>query len=412
MQIVENEGMAKRKIVFTAAFFVIFVCSASAAFSVFSIPLQNATGGNAAQVALTLTIYQFFMSLFGIISGRIVDKSGPKMLMYIGGLVFGLGWFSTAFVTSIPLLYLSCGIVAGAGNGLLYNPSLNVALRWYPEKRGTMSGVLLCAASIGPLVTAKTGAILCDKFGIHGLIYLGAAYLVIIWLVGWKMRVPDKDWAPEGFLKTDTGATAAHMDFSPKQMLSTIIFWLLLLLFSIACTAGIMMIGSLSAIGQVQLGLSAVDAANLVAVNLLSNLCGRLIIGKLCDKWGELETLAFIFILTVISLIGLSFSYSLPIFVFFLIILGASFGGVLVVFPPLTRKTFGVKHSGVNYGIMFFGYSIGALLGPQIAARFVNLTDGIKAYHQAFMIATGVAIAGLILSIIMRGLLKRKSSNR
>ena len=402
MEIVENKGMEKRKLIFTAAFFVIFVCSASAAFSVFSIPLQEATGGNASQVALTLTIYQFSMSLFGIISGRIVDKSGPKKLMYIGGLIFGLGWFMTAFVTSIPLLYLTCGLVGGAGNGLLYNPSLNTALRWYPEKRGTMSGVLLCAASVGPLVTAKAGAILCDQFGIRGLTFLGISYLIIIWLVGFKMELPEKNWLPTGFSQVSANSDSNQNHYAPKEMLSTSKFWLLLLLFSIACTGGIMMIGTLSSIGQVQLGMTPVSAANLVAVNLLSNLCGRLIIGKLCDKWGELETLALIFVLTIISLIGLSFSYSLPIFIFFLIILGASFGGVLVVFPPLTSKTFGMKHSGVNYGIMFFGYSIGALLGPQIAARFVDPSLGIKAYHQAFIIATFVAIVGLVLALIVR----------
>ena len=285
---------------------------------------------------------------------------------------------------------------------MLYNPSLNTALRWYPEKRGTMSGVLLCAASVGPLVTAKAGAILCDQFGIRGLTFLGISYLIIIWLVGFKMELPEKDWLPTGFSQVSANSDSNQNHYAPKEMLSTSKFWLLLLLFSIACTGGIMMIGTLSSIGQVQLGMTPVSAANLVAVNLLSNLCGRLIIGKLCDKWGELETLALIFVLTIISLIGLSFSYSLPIFIFFLIILGASFGGVLVVFPPLTSKTFGMKHSGVNYGIMFFGYSIGALLGPQIAARFVDPSLGIKAYHQAFIIATFVAIVGLVLALIVR----------
>ncbi|MHC5248669.1 L-lactate MFS transporter [Enterococcus sp. LJL90] len=408
MDITQQQQLSVRKIVFVAAFFVIFVCSASAAFSVFSIPLQEATGGDAAQVAFALTIYQFFMALFGIISGRIVDKSGPKKLMYVGGLVFGLGWFATAFATSIPMLYITCGFVAGAGNGLLYNPALNTALRWYPEKRGTMSGVLLCAASVGPLVTARAGAILCDAFGIQGLMYLGVAYLIVIWAVGWKMSLPEKGWQPANFTQQTAQGNPSGKSFSPKEMVSTLQFWLLLLLFSVACTAGIMMIGSLSAIGQTQLGMSAIAASNLVAVNLISNLCGRLIIGKLCDKWGELPTLALIFVLTFVALIGLSFAYSLPVFIFFLIILGWSFGGVLVVFPPLTAKTFGMEFSGVNYGIMFFGYSVGALFGPQIAARFVNASAGTAAYHTVFYVAAAVAVFGLILVALVRQILKKR----
>src|SRR5699024_6135142 len=161
----EEKTQTKSKFVFTAAFIIIFCCSASAAFSVFAETLQEATGGTAAQVALTLTIYQFFMALFGIISGRVIDKTSPKKLMFIGGIVFGLGWFLGAFANSIPFLYLSIGFLAGAGNGLLYNPALLTTLKWFPKNSGTVSGFLLGAASLGPLVLAKVGAILCDRLG-------------------------------------------------------------------------------------------------------------------------------------------------------------------------------------------------------------------------------------------------------
>ncbi|WP_288746553.1 hypothetical protein [uncultured Enterococcus sp.] len=86
-----------------------------------------------------------------------------------------------------------------------------------------------------------------------------------------------------------------------------------------------------------------------------------------------------------------------------IIILGASFGGVLVVFPPLTSKTFGMKNPGVNYGIMFFGYSIGALLGPQIAARFVDQTSVPFSLHCGPV----VAIVGFVLSLVVRAMLKK-----
>ena len=250
-----------RVLIFSAAFIVIFCCSASAAFSVFAEPLRAATGGDAAQVALTLTIYQFFMALVGVLSGKIVDKFGPKMLMYAGGAVFGLGWLLTAFSTSIPMLYITCGVIAGAGNGLLYNPSINTAMKWFPEKKGTMSGVLLGAASLGPLVLAKVGALLCQQFGVRGFIYIGIAYWVIVWLVGWKMKAPEAGWKPEGWNPAAAGVSQGR-DYTPGEMVKTGTFWVLLALFSIACTSGIMMIGSLSGIAQVQLNMTAIAAAN------------------------------------------------------------------------------------------------------------------------------------------------------
>ncbi|RRK10915.1 MFS transporter [Lactiplantibacillus garii] len=390
-----NTRMVHRSHVFTAAFLIIFCCAASSAFSVFAIPLQKATGGTESQVALTLTLYQFFMACFGVASGHIMDKFGAKKLMYFGGLIFGLGWLLTAFVHNLFFLYLTVGLMAGAGNGIMYNPALLTALKWFPEKRGTISGLLLGAASLGPLVLAKVGAILCSQYGMNGFIPIGLAYLVICWAVGWMMETPtEHDVATPA-------VTANSHDFTPQAMLKTWQFWSLLLLFSIACTAGIMLIGSLSTIAQVQLQMTPIVAANMVVVNTLANFGGRLLTGKLTDKLGQTKTLAGILILTMVGLAGLRFSTGLVGFTIFLILLGASFGGVLVVYPTLTGNTFGSTHSGINYGLMFFGYAIGALVGPQIAALFTDKGAGTATYYPAYLVAIGVAAVGLIIDLIL-----------
>lgn len=394
--------MKQRKIVFTAAFIIIFCCSASAAFSVFSKPLQEATGGDASQVALTLTIYQSVMALFGILSGKIVDKSGPKKLMFIGGLVFGLGWALTAIASSIPMLYLTTGAIAGAGNGLLYNPSLNMALKWFPEKKGTMSGLLLAAASVGPLALSKVGAILCEAVGTTGFIYIGAAYVVLVCLASMFVAVPQTGWEPDGYTPAQQAANQPVQDVAPGAMIKMGKFWMMLILFALSCTAGIMMIGSLSTIAQTQLGVDPIVASNFVAINCLANLCGRLIIGRFCDKVGELKTLVGILIVTAGALFGLKMAGdSLVLFTICLILLGGAFGGVLVVYPPLTAKNFGMKNQGMNYGIMFFAYAIGSLLGPQIAAKFVDSTAGIYAYGNVYLVAIGVAIVGLVMNLVL-----------
>lgn len=399
--------MQKRKFVFTAAFVIIFCCSASAAFSVFSKPLQEATGGNSAQVALTLTIYQTFMALFGILSGKIIDKSGPKKLMFIGGIVFGLGWALTAFASSIPMLYLTTGLIAGAGNGLLYNPSLNMALKWFPEKKGTMSGLLLASASVGPLALSKVGAILCEAMGTKGFIYIGIAYTILVCIASWFTAVPEDGWVPDGYTLEKQTDNNSVKDVAPGEMIKTVKFWIMLLLFALSCTAGIMMIGSLSTIAQTQLGVDPIVASNFVAVNCIANLCGRLIIGKFCDKVGEAKTLIGILVATILSLLGLKFvGSSIALFTACLVILGGAFGGVLVVYPPLTAKNFGMKNQGMNYGIMFFAYAIGSLLGPQIAARFVDVNAGMMAYGPVYMVAIGVAIVGLVFNFILMSQMK------
>lgn len=386
-----------RNYVFIGAFIAVWCVSAANVFTVFDEPLQAATGGTAPEVALALTIYQTVMALFGILSGRIVDKAGPRKLAFIGGTVFGLGWILTGFATSVPLLYLTYGVLAGAGNGLLYNPAINTALKWFPEKRGTMNGVLLCAASIGGIMLSKIGALLNSTFGQKGFIFIGVAFLVLSWIAGSLMQPVPADWQPNGAKLAGTTAQPEDVNSTPGQMVKTPTFWLILIIFAIAATSGLMLIGKLSAIVQTQLGFDAVTAANFVMINTAANLVGRLTTGKLCDKIGEIPTLAGIIVLTIIGLLGLSISTNAALFAVFLCLLGASFGGVLVVFPPLTSKKFGLKNFGINYGIMFFAYAIASLVGPQIASRLVDTTAGVQAYQSAFYVASAVALVGLVL---------------
>ncbi len=392
---------ANRNLVFIGAFIAVWCVSAANVFTVFDKPLQEATGGSAPQVALALTIYQTVMAVFGILSGRIVDKAGPRMLTFVGGAVFGAGWILTGFAANIPMLYLTYGVLAGAGNGLLYNPAINTALRWFPEKRGTMNGVLLCAASIGGIMLSKLGAVLNHSFGQKGFVYIGIGFLALCFVAGLLMKPVPGNWAPAGSNTTQAASAGKEINCSPTQMLRTPTFWLMLIIFAIAATSGLMLIGKLSAIVQTQLGFNAVTAANFVMINTAANLVGRLTTGKLCDKIGEVKTLAGILLLTIIGLLGLSMSTNPVMFAVFLCLLGASFGGVLVAFPPLTSRQFGLKNFGINYGIMFFAYAIASLVGPQIASRLVNADAGISAYHTAFYVASAVAAVGLVLLIAL-----------
>ncbi|WP_188043057.1 L-lactate MFS transporter [Changpingibacter yushuensis] len=394
--------VANRNYVFIGAFIAVWVVSAANVFTVFDKPLQEATGGSAAEVALALTIYQTVMALCGILSGRIVDQAGPRKLAFVGGAIFGLGWILTGFASSIPVLYFTYGVLAGAGNGLLYNPAINTALKWFPEKRGTMNGVLLCAASIGAMMLSKIGAVLNNSFGQKGFIYIGIGFLILSWTAGALMRPIPDGWQPKDWKASSTTVSSNNENnYGPKQMVSTTTFWLMLVIFAIAATSGLMLIGKLSAIVQTQLGFDAVTAANFVMINTAANLVGRLTTGKLCDKIGEVPTLAGILVLTITGLLGLSIATNPVVFAIFLCLLGASFGGVLVVFPPLTSRQFGMKNFGINYGIMFFAYAIASLVGPQIASNLVDTAAGVHAYQTAFYVASAVAVVGLALIALL-----------
>ena len=402
--------------VFLASFFIVFCTGGVSAFSVFSQALQQSSGGTASQVALAYSINLFFLAFIGIFAGRIVDKSSPKILMYLGGLLLGLGWALSAVVTSPVMLCLTFGVMAGTGAGLVYNPCITLALRWYPEKRGTMSGILLASASLGPITTAKAGVWLYSVIGIYGLAVIGAAFLILTWGFGWLVKPPIEGWQPpepkkknSAVVPSGASALSPARDFTPLEMVKSKEFWVMAVLYMLASTAGILLLGTLSTIGQVQLGITAQTAANLVVINCVANFAGRTFVGKLCDALGETKTLLILLVATCVALFGMRSSYSLGAFVAFLILNGFSFGGILVVFPPLTSRLFGLKNAGINYGIMFMAYAVAALFAPQIGALAAKPELGAATYSFSFLLAICIAVAGIAVDIVLMFVMKKRN---
>ena len=371
-----------RKKVFAASWIVIFVAAGISAYSVFKASIMEATGGTDSQISIAYTIQQLFAATLGIFSGRAVDKIGPRIVIYLGGFLYGFGWLVGGLTTSVPMFYLFFGVVNGIGSGLIYNSSVATGLKWYPEKKGTMSGLLLMSASIGPFLTSRFGEILCNGLGLgaKGLSVIGAAYIVLVWAVGWIMTVPGKDWVAPPIPASVTNLEKADREYGPLEMMKTLRFWLMIVLMCLASMTGIMFVGALSGIAQAQLGVGTAAASWIVGISALANFVGRMGFGRVCDRLGEAKTVLIILVVTI-------------------------FGGVLVCFPPFTQKVFGMENSGVNYGIMFLGYASGSYFGPQIAAKTKMLgPDGAvmaTSYANAYGIAIGVGVAGIVVCLLL-----------
>ena len=364
-------------------------------------------GGSPIQISIAYTIQQLFAATLGIFSGRAVDKIGPRIVIYLGGFLYGFGWLVGGLTTSVPMFYLFFGVVNGIGSGLIYNSSVATGLKWYPEKKGTMSGLLLMSASIGPFLTSRFGEILCNGLGLgaKGLSVIGAAYIVLVWAVGWIMTVPGKDWVAPPIPASVTNLEKADREYGPLEMMKTLRFWLMIVLMCLASMTGIMFVGALSGIAQAQLGVGTAAASWIVGISALANFVGRMGFGRVCDRLGEAKTVLIILVVTILSLFVMKNAFTIPLFITCLIFIGAAFGGVLVCFPPFTQKVFGMENSGVNYGIMFLGYASGSYFGPQIAAKTKMLgPDGAvmaTSYANAYGIAIGVGVAGIVVCLLL-----------
>ncbi|MBW3089441.1 OFA family MFS transporter [Bifidobacterium miconisargentati] len=402
--------------VLSAAFVVMFFVASIALFSVFLNPLSEQHGWTPAEVSLSYSIFQTVMAVTGIFSGRISDKFGPRTVMLVGGFVFGLGWFLTGMADSLPMLYICHGLIAAVGNGLVYNPALTTAQRWFPDIRGKASGILLAAAAIGPATLAPVANALSSAFGVsNALRILGVTFWVTITLGSLFVQPAPADYRPKGWnppvadkpaAATASAASVASDDdgsFDFKAMLASPRFYVLLAVYAMAASSGTMLVGAVSSISQEHVGAvgtmtAAAFGAMAVSISTISNFLGRLTFGALYDKFGAFKCLSIMLVVTALAMVAMSFAYNAAFFVACVIVLGFAFGALLVIYPPLTGETFGTKHLGVNYGIMFLGYALGAWIGPRLAT---GLHSEVYGYRMAFYAAAGITLLGLVIVLLL-----------
>lgn len=391
----------KRWFVFASAWLIIFCVSSVAVFSVFSAPMTKMYGWSKSEFTLAYSMYTIVFAIVAIFAGSITDKHGAKKLMYIGGILFGLGWFFTGTVQNLTKLYLTFSLIAGGGAGLMYNSALTTALRWFPDKGGKISGLLLSGAAIGPFILSPFSANLIQRFGVlNSFKILGVLFAIIICSVGWLLESAPANYKPEGWQPStaQTGSTFVN-DYEWKEMLVTPLFYVLLLTLVCASTAGTMMVSSASVIAQEQVGLSVTDAALIVSISTLFNFVGRLSFGVIYDKLGGHKSLLVSLILTIAALLMISVAKTTVFFIICIILLGFTFGGLLVIFPPMTSKSFGAKNLGINYAIVFLGYAGGSFVGPRIASYYRDTTGTFTMAYisAAILTAIGIVLVGILL---------------
>lgn len=385
-----------RWLIFAAAWWINLFTAATAIYSAFSLPMTSLHQWSLSGFNLGYSIYLIVFCVTGIFAGRLCDKYGPVKIIYIGSTLFGLGWIGCGFATDLWMLYLCYGFIASAGGGAVYNAVISSALRWFPDKGGSVSGMILSAAALGPAIMMPIARWLIDEYGPNNtFMIIGVAHIVGIWTVGWLItKVPD-NYRPAGWQPSAEAAQKAMgTDYNWRQMFTMPVFYLLFVAFVFATTSGNMVLSSASPIAQSQIKMTPGVAAYTVTVMTLANFFGRLSFGVIFDKIGDYKALALSLVLNGVAMLLMSTATTAATFFAYIGLLGFSFGGLLAVFAPIVKKTFGSKNFGMNFGIMFTGYSGGALIGSQVAAYY---KQQVGTFTSAYYIAAVLALVALML---------------
>ena len=407
--------MKKQKMMTVAATITIqLTLGVAYIWSVFQTGVANSIfGGDNAAASLTFSLLLATLTIGSVIGGKLAVKFSTRRVVLIGGIILSAGFLIASFVTaSFPwMLWISYGVMGGVGMGFTYSTTIACVQRWYPHKKGFITGVVVASLGFGGVVFTPIIESLITAFGGEGsgesgvFMVLSLVFLTVCTCGSFLLKSP-----PEDYVKSLTGTTAAAAksvkNYSPKEMLRTPQFYLITLTLLLACMGGLMMMNFAKPFAVMK-GLEATATIGVLAITM-SNSLGRMIWGIVSDKLGRINT---IFVLLAGSaVLSLLVSIADGYWIYFLIaLIGFFYGGFLSTIPALIADLFGAKHMASNYGYVLLGFGTGAIISSQIVGYYVNLaaTD-INLLFPAFNIASICAAAGIAMMLTLKIITRQK----
>ncbi|MBN1125226.1 MAG: OFA family MFS transporter [Sedimentisphaerales bacterium] len=366
-----------------------------------------------------------FAVVMALIAGKWQKKVGPKKVAITGGLVLGLGYVLAGLSGyNFWGILIGVGILGGAGIGLGYVCPIAALVKWFPDKKGLITGLAVAGFGFGALIWIKlTGGF---KFGpvnltpgwegLYGMgwtiskvfILYGILFAILVILGAMFMVNPPDGWQPKGWVPPEAAhaASTGGINLTEKEMVRTPQFWILFLTFTAGGMAGLMVIGIIRLFGVESLTQGGIEeaAAKTIAGTAMGlfyallNGIGRIAWGAISDKTGRKN-----------AIILMSAAQGIMMIVFYFIggneiglyigaaIIGFNFGGNFALFPAATADYFGNKNVGTNYPWVFMAYGVGGVVGP--------ILGGIMGDKQLWMWAfIPCGIACLVAAVISMGL--------
>jgi MFS family permease len=359
-------------VIVTSAFFIQAIAwGINNSFGVFFNPLLTEFGWLRATISFAVSINFLIHGLVSIFVGGLNDRFGPRLIMTGCGVFLGLGYLLMTGINAVWQLYLFYGLIVGVGLGGMDVILLSTVARWFLKKRGTMSGIIKAGTGVGMAIMP----------------------VLVTWLIksyGWRTSF-EKESEVGKANNTEGG-------LSFREAVHTRQFWTICAVYFVIlfCVYTILMHIVQHAI---DLGISAADAAKILAAIGAVSIAGRFIMGGAGDRIGNRAALLICLLLLLLGLIWLQWARTLWMFYLFAVIHGFAHGGFFALTSPIVAGLFGTRFHGLIFGIVIFSSTIGGAIGPVLAGHMFDLT---QSYQKIFMVLTALSIIGLILTVSLR----------
>ena len=370
------------------------------AWSVFRTPLVKGFGWTISEVTLTFTIAIFTVGWAAFAGGLWMRSAGPRIVGITGGLLYGTGVFLASFSNhGLWVLYLSYGVIGGAGLGLGYIVPVATLVKWFPDRRGFITGVAVAGFGAGALVTAPLAQRLIATSGVlQTFAYLGVGYLILVVGPSFLMRNPPAGWTPQGWTPAQSHANGAGRDYTLSESLHRWQWYALWMMLFLNVSAGISIISQAAPMAQEITGVNAAVAAGMVGIISVANGTGRFLWAWLSDAIGRRWVFLAMFLIQAAVFFVLPEVAHFGLFTTLAVVVLLCYGGGFGTMPAFCADYFGAKDVGSIYGLMLTAWGFGSALGPLVIA---NIRQSTGHYSEALYIIAGIMLVSAILPFLM-----------
>ncbi len=374
--------------------------------SVFQTGIANTLfDGNNAQASLTYSILLAVLTVGSVLGGLLANRFPLKYVVMSGGLILSAGFFLASLATpAFPeLIWLTYGVMGGVGMGFAYSTTIACVQKWFPERKGFVSGLIVAALGAGGLVfTPIVESIIAANGGAGEGEFAAFRIMSIIFLVvctGGSLFLDMPEEPKKAEVTTAKGGGAFEI-LKRKE------FYMITASMMLACMGGLMMIGFAKPIAAGR-GMAEIATVGVLAISI-SNAAGRFVWGLISDKIGRFNTLTILMFGTCAMALLVNYAQGYLIFVLIACI-GFFYGGLLSNYPSLTAEIFGTKNVATNYGMVLLGFGVAAVVSSYIAGYFLDLAGGdMDKMFPAFAIAAACSLVAVILIFLVKKSVKSK----
>lgn len=396
-----------RWLLVAAALLLQFSIGAVYAWSVFAKALRDSPDFDLSSVEaslpFTVTIGMIFIGSY--LGGRIQDVRGPRPVALIGGIVYAVGVVLASFAqdgSQLWLIVLGYGVISGFGLGFAYIVPIAMLLKWFPDKRGLITGLAVGGFGFGAVLTSPVAQWLIDQDPdrpTSAFLPLGIAYLVMSLIGASIFRNPPAGYTVPGYEAASTGTDDAGQDYTQGEALRTPQWYLLTAILTLNVTAGIALIAQAAASAEDIAGYSAAGAAAVVGVLAVFNGGGRVVWAAASDYTGRMPAFALMLGLQGVCLLLLPHASNAALFFVLAAVIYLCYGGGFGTMPATAGDYFGVKYAGAIYGLMLVGWSLGGVIGPILISALIG---GDRNYTLGYTTIGIIALVSVVLTFVTK----------